>query len=71
MKNNYCKWLILLWLFLLTLATFALIAHTQDTVNEQKAQREILAHQTEIIALNTMLLRAIVQPLQNIMRENE
>ncbi len=62
MKNNCFKWSLLLWLFLLTLAIFALIARTQDTANEQKAQREILVKQTEIIALNTMMLRTIVLP---------
>jgi hypothetical protein len=38
---------------------------TQETIDEQQAQKEILIHQTEIIALNTVMLRALVLPDNN------
>jgi hypothetical protein len=62
MKNNWCKWLLLVWLFLLTLVVFALIVRTHELEENQKKQQEILIHQTEIIALNTVMLRAIIVP---------
>jgi|GEM_PF-3511109 len=65
MKNNWYKWLLLVWLFLLSLVILALIVKTQETIDEQQAQKEILIHQTEIIALNTVMLRALVLPDNN------
>ncbi len=62
MKNNWCRWLILFWLFLLTLVVFVLISKTYELEENQKEQQEILIHQTEIIALNTVMLRALVLP---------
>lgn len=62
MKNDWYKWSVLAWLFLLTLIVFALIVRTYEFESEQKKQQEILIHQTEIIALNTVMLRTIIVP---------
>ncbi len=71
MKNNWYKWLLLVWLFLLSLVILALIVKTQETIDEQQAQKEILIHQTEIIALNTVILRALAIPDQASIEESE
>ena len=60
MKNEWIQWLALLWLFLLTLINLCLIDYVQTLHAEQKMQKNILASQTEIIALNTVMLRAVV-----------
>lgn len=74
MKNHWFQILILLWLVLLTVSTVIFLKRTHtysEIISEQDRQAGILLKQSEILAVNTVLVRAIVEKVRQEKAESE
>lgn len=68
MKKRWGHILILVWLVLLTICMVLLQMRTgavDEIISEQDRQAGILIKQSEILALNTVLVRALVEQVRS------
>ena len=68
MKKQWVPILILAWLILLTVCMILVQMRTgvvDDILDEQDRQAGILIKQSEILALNTVLVRALVEQVRS------